>query len=92
MFVEASATLLLINAAASIAGPVIAASVTGRFGMPTLFLYTAAVHLALAAFVIARIRIAGPATHGERFEPMPQQASPTALALDPRGETPAEVG
>jgi hypothetical protein len=92
MFIEASATLLLINATASVAGPVIAASVTGRFGMPSLFLYTAAAHLILAAFVIARIRIAGASPHGERFEPMPQQASPTALALDPRGENPAEPG
>jgi MFS family permease len=92
MFVEASATLLLINATASVAGPVIAASVTGRFGMPSLFLYTAGAHLTLAAFVIARIRIAGPSPHGERFAPMPQQASPTALALDPRGENPAEAG
>ncbi len=85
-FIEASATLLLINALASTVGPVIAASVTDRFGMPTLFLYTAAVHVALAAFAVARIRMAGSPPHGEPFEPMPQQASPTSLELDPRGD------
>jgi MFS family permease len=84
-FVEASATLLLINAIASVAGPTIAATVTDRYGMATLFLYTAAVHLALAAFVIARVRTAAPPPHGEPYEPMPAQASPTALELDPRG-------
>jgi MFS family permease len=85
-FIEASATLLLINALASTVGPVIAASVTDRFGMPTLFLYTAAVHVALAVFAMVRIRMAGSPPHGEPFEPMPQQASPTSLELDPRGD------
>ncbi|HEX3653585.1 MAG TPA: MFS transporter [Rhizomicrobium sp.] len=86
MFVEASATLLLINAAASVAGPVIAASVTDRFGMPTLFLYTAAVHIGLAIFAFARIRTTASPPHGERYAPMPAQASPASLELDPRGE------
>jgi MFS family permease len=86
MFVEASATLLLINAAASVAGPVIAASVTDRFGMPTLFLYTAAVHIGLAIFTFARIRTAASPPRGERYAPMPAQASPASLELDPRGE------
>jgi MFS family permease len=86
MFVEASATLLLINAIASVAGPVIAASVTDRFGMPALFLFTASVHLALAAFALGRVRMAASPPHGERYAPMPAQASPAALELDPRGE------
>ena len=86
MFVEASATLLLINAAASVAGPVIAASVTDRFGMSTLFLYTAAVHIGLAIFTFALIRTAASPPRGERYAPMPAQASPASLELDPRGE------
>ncbi|MFL6689393.1 MAG: MFS transporter [Alphaproteobacteria bacterium] len=88
MFVEASATLLLINAIASVAGPVIAATVTDRFGMPTLFLFTASVHLALAAFALGRIRMAASPPHRERYAPMPAQASPAALELDPRGDRP----
>jgi MFS family permease len=88
MFVEASATLLLINAIASVAGPVIAATVTDRFGMPTLFLFTASVHLALATFALGRVRMAVSPPHGERYAPMPAQASPVALELDPRGDRP----
>jgi MFS family permease len=74
-FVEASATLLLINAAASTVGPVIAASVTDRFGMPTLFLYTAVVHLGLAAFAIARIRTHAAPAHHELHAVLPPQTS-----------------
>jgi MFS family permease len=87
MFVESSATLLLINAMASVIGPVIAATVTARFGMASLFLYTASVHIGLAIFTLVRIRMAAAAPRGshEHFEPMPQQSSPTALELDPRG-------
>jgi MFS family permease len=84
MFVEASATLLLVNALASVVGPVGAATVTDHFGMRSLFLYTAAVHVGLAAFVLARIRMAAAPAQREPYEPMPQQASPTALELDPR--------
>jgi MFS family permease len=87
-FVEASATLLLINAAASVAGPVIAASVTDRFGMPTLFLYTAVVHAGLAAFALARIRTTESPVHQDAYKPMLPQASPAALELDPRSERP----
>lgn len=75
-FVETSATLLLINATASVAGPVIAASVTARFGMPTLFLFTATVHLGLAAFTMARIRMAAAPPHGEARALLPPQISP----------------
>ncbi|MBV9571354.1 MAG: MFS transporter [Alphaproteobacteria bacterium] len=90
MFVEASATLLLINASASVIGPVIAASVTDRFGMPTLFLYTAVMHLGLALFTVTRIRAAASPPHGERYAPVPvlAQATAAALELDPRSEHP----
>jgi hypothetical protein len=64
---------------------VIAASVTDRFGMPTLFLYTAAVHLGLAAFTLVRVRTAAAPPHHDAYEPMPPQVSPAALELDPRG-------
>jgi MFS family permease len=86
MFVEASATLLLINAIASVIGPTLAATVTAEFGMSSLFLYTAAIHLCLAGFAIVRIRMVASPLHQEHFAPMPQQASMAALELDPRGE------
>ena len=87
MFVEASATLLLINAAASMFGPVIAAMVTARAGIASLFLYTAAIHVGMLVFTLLRIGMkATPADElREPFEPMPQQASPASLELDPRG-------
>src|ERR1041385_6322684 len=94
MFVEASATLLLINAIASVIGPTLAATVTAEFGMSSLFLYTATVHLCLAGFAIVRIRTVASPLHQEHFAPMPQLASMAALELDPRGEhraAPAEA-
>jgi hypothetical protein len=87
MFVEASATLLMINALASIAGPTIAALIIAREGTASLFVYTAVIQTGLALFAIWRIatkeRLIG--ENHERFEPMLQQTSPGALELDPRG-------
>jgi MFS family permease len=90
-FVEASATLLLINALASVLGPILGAAITVRFGMPALFFYTAAVHIAMMIFTILRTTSSAPAEHGrERYIPVPQLASPTALELDPRGPAHAD--
>ncbi len=86
-FVESSATLLLINSLAAVVGPTIAAGVMDAFGVQALFFFTAAVHTAMAAFTLVRLRQKeAPGTeHREKFEPMPQQSSPSALELDPRG-------
>jgi len=88
-FVEASATLLMLNGLAACFGPSLAAQVIQYFGSGALFLYTAAIHAAMAVFVIARLRMRE-VLIGEtrdRFEPMPQQGSVAGLELDPRGET-----
>jgi MFS family permease len=87
MFVEASATLLMINALASVAGPIIAAVVTAQAGIASLFLYTATIHLAMLTFTLIRLGAkATPADETrEPFEPMPGQASPMSAELDPRG-------
>ncbi|HEY2444910.1 MAG TPA: MFS transporter [Rhizomicrobium sp.] len=86
-FVEASATLLLVNALASIVGPILAAVITAHAGMPALFLYTATVHLAMTVFTVVRMTSVGAAPEAarEHYVPVPSQASPTALELDPRG-------
>jgi MFS family permease len=87
MFVEASATLLLINAVASAFGPVLGALVTQRFGTASLFLYTAAFHLAMLVFTLVRLAetSAPPESLREPFEPMPlQAATPGVVELDPR--------
>lgn len=86
-FVEASATLLLVNGLASVAGPILAALVTARFGQPTLFFYTAGVHLAMTAFALWRIVRADavPSERREHYVTVPQLASPQSAGLDPRG-------
>jgi MFS family permease len=86
-FVEASATLLLINSLASIAGPTVAAGLMDGFGTEALFFFAAAVHLAMTVFTIVRLRQkqAADKEHREKFKPLPQQSPPTCLELDPRG-------
>ena len=86
-FVEASATLLLINALASILGPILGAMITARFGMPALFFYTAVIHVVMTVFTVVRTAASAPAPREgrEHYVPVPQLTSPTALELDPRG-------
>jgi len=85
-FVEASATLLMINALASTLGPTLAAGVMDAFGASTLFFFTAAVHLSMMAFTLVRLGFvrAPAALYRDPFKPLPHQASPSALQLDPR--------
>jgi MFS family permease len=92
-FVEASATLLMVNALASCFGPTLAAIVMDHFGTASLFLYTATVHVGMLVFTVARLRVST-ALIGETrepFEPMPEQSSPVGLELDPRGEPKEKV-
>ena len=90
-FVEASAGLLMINAAASIPGPILAAFAMAAAGPYALFLFTALSHAAMAFYAFTRIRLREPAPAETRdiFTPAPQ-GSPAALPLDPRG--PEQVG
>jgi len=85
-FVEAAAGLLMINAATSIPGPVLAAFVMAAAGPNALFLFTALAHAAMAFYAFTRIRLREPAPAETRdvFTPAPQ-GSPAALQLDPRG-------
>lgn len=87
-FVEASATLLMLNALASCFGPSIAAQVIDIWGSGALFLYTAAIHCAMAVFIVYRMTVRDPfiGETRDKFEMMPQQGSPAALELDPRGD------
>jgi hypothetical protein len=90
-FVEASAGLLMINAATSIPGPVLAAIVMASAGPNALFLFTALSHAAMAFYAFTRIRVREPAPAETRdaFTPAPQ-SSPAALQLDPRGPEQAD--
>lgn len=85
-FVAASASLLLINALASVLGPVLAALLTTRAGMPGLFLFIAAVYAAMTIFTLARMFTESSVAAGERehYIAAPAQSSPAAFELDPR--------
>ncbi|HEY0107712.1 MAG TPA: MFS transporter [Rhizomicrobium sp.] len=50
--VQTAAALLFLNSLASAAGPALAGLLTERFGIASLFYWTAAVHLAIAAFAL----------------------------------------
>ena len=54
--VETAAGLFLANASGAIVGPLIASTVMERYGTARLFLFTAIVHAALAAYIFWRIR------------------------------------
>jgi MFS family permease len=86
-FVEASATLLLVNGLASVAGPTLAAIVTARAGLASLFFYTASIHLLMLLFTLTRITTTRPviAQAREHYVVVPQQqASASGMELDPR--------
>jgi len=55
-YVETASGILLANACGAIVGPLLASSLMQQAGAATLFLYTAIVQVALAAFVFSRLR------------------------------------
>jgi MFS family permease len=85
-FVEVSAGLLMLSSAASIPGPILAATAISTAGSSALFLYTALAQGAMAFYAFTRIMVREPASAETRdpFAPVPQ-GSPAALPLDPRG-------
>jgi MFS family permease len=91
-FVEASAGLLILTAALSVPGPIIAALVISVAGPYSLFLYTALAHAAMAFFAFTRMRVreAPGAETRDAFAPV-MHGSPAALPLDPRGPEQAEA-
>ena len=55
-----------------------------RFGAPSLFLFTAAVHTAMLIFTLVRLQQNKAAALHEPFAPLPLESSPASLQLDPR--------
>lgn len=72
-FVETAAGLFLSSAAGSIVGPLLASQVMEAFGPSKLFLFTAVVQLALAAFALSRL--------GRRAAPTPEEKTDFNLAV-----------
>lgn len=58
--VETAAGLFVASASGSVIGPLIASAFMQALGTPRLFLFTAIVHLALAGYVILRVRTKAP--------------------------------
>jgi MFS family permease len=84
-FVQASAGLLMIMAALSVPGPLLAAFLTAIAGPHALFLFTALAHAAMAFFAFTRTRMREPPPLALRdpFAPVPH-TSPASVPLDPR--------
>jgi MFS family permease len=86
-FLQTSAGLLMIFAAASILGPLLASTLTTLVGgySGALFIFIALVNAAMAffAFLRERIRERPPQEEREAFAPLPH-GSVAALTLDPR--------
>jgi MFS family permease len=89
-FVEASSELLMMFGIGAMAGPLAASAVMARAGVEGVFLFTATVHVALAAFILYRMTRRAPAPPEERtvFVAVPARASPTVFQLDPRSGGP----
>ncbi len=92
-FVEVASGLLLTYGLGSIVGPLVASAMMNAAGAPMMFLFTAAVHLAFAAFALYRMtrRARAPEETREEFVIIPRTA-PTAFDLSPQGEDEAEPG
>lgn len=85
-FVATAATLLLINAAASVVGPIAVALITARTSTTALFAFVAGVHLLHTSFVSWRISMveAPSEEFREPYATVSPHASPAVLVLDPR--------
>lgn len=89
-FVSVSGGLLLVYAAGAIIGPFAASLGTASYGMPFIFMFGAAVHVAFAIFTIYRIAFAPAVDADQRTEfvavPFPP-TDPAPPEFDPRAAT-----
>ena len=88
-FVEASSGLLLLYAGGAVAGPIIASAAMRGMGPGGLFVFTAAVHAAMAGFAIYRMtsRAAPPESARGKFVDALRMASAVSV-VDPLAGTP----
>jgi MFS family permease len=84
--VDVSSNLLLIFSATAILGPVFGAQLMDAAGPSGLFLWTAAIHITVAALVVFRtlMRTAVPPAERDAYVAMPKTSSPAVYELDPR--------
>jgi MFS family permease len=94
-FVEASGGLMLIYGVGAVVGPLVAAALMQASNAAALFVFIAAVHVALGLFLVYRMRgrAAVPAEQRPDFVAAPAlRATPAAAALDPRAQEPPAGG
>ena len=88
-FVSVSSGLLLVYAAGAIIGPSAASLIGQRFGMSSIFIFIAVIHILYALYTLVRIRSREALTEDQRAEfvavPFPQ-TQVAAPELDPRAE------
>jgi MFS family permease len=66
--VETAEGLFVASASGSIVGPLVASALMDHFGAQTLFLFNAGVHVALAIYVLARVRTRPPIAQALKTE------------------------
>ena len=77
--VAVSGRLILVSGLGSVMGPLIGASLMGRFGIDAVFYFMAAAALFLAVFAVGRRLTSAPPEHHRRtFEILAPQAAPLA--------------
>ena len=86
-FVETSAGLLVIFGVGAVAGPLLAAVLMEALGARYLFMFTCAVHGAVALWAVWRTRQRDAVAPEDRGDYVPTvRTSPNAFALDPRAD------
>ena len=86
-FVEISAGLLVIFGVGAVVGPLLAAGLMELLGSRYLFLFTCAVHAAVALWTVWRMKQRDAVAPEDRESYVPMvRTSPNAFALDPRAE------
>jgi MFS family permease len=86
----ACSTVLLLHGVGAALGPALAGFAMARFGAPAFPGYLAFVHLAIAAYVLARLLMRRRRVHGEaHFHPM-LRTSPAAMKMLPEAEAALE--
>ncbi len=97
-FVETAAGLFLASATGSIIGPLIASQVMEQFGTSRLFLFTAVVQLALAAYTLSRLKQRAAPVSAEKSDfdlaasvPIGGALTPAADPAPPAAERPPDA-
>jgi MFS family permease len=88
--VETAAGILLANGAGAIAGPLAASLMMEHLGSARLFLFTALVQLALAAFIVTRLRLRAAPAPAEKTDFDLAATAPVGAVIPPEALNPED--